>query len=352
MLMCSLTSQEALSQSQSQTIVSPEVHPDKKVTFRFVAVDAKEVKINSQIAAGQQLMAKDEKGVWSITLGPVIPDYYPYCFVVDGVSVADPNNVKVFANERFKNSLVDIPGDSPLIHSLTDVPHGAVTYRYYNSKTLSVTRPLVIYTPPDYEKNKGKKYPVLYLIHGSTDTEETWFKVGRINNILDNLIAMGEAEPMIIVMPYGNPAPAPSNAFIQDLVSDVVPFTEQNYRVITESEKRAVAGFSRGGGQTLNAGLLNADLFGWIGAFSPSANIAEFEKYFMEKSPDPQVLNKQLKLFMLTCGTEDFLYERVTGFVELLERYNIKHQTFFPSGGHTWINCKLYMSKFAPLLFK
>jgi enterochelin esterase family protein len=328
------------------------VHPDKKVTFRFRAPDAKEVKISTQIITEQQLMNKDDNGLWTITLGPVKPDIYPYCFVVDGISVSDPNNVLIFENERFKNSLVDIPGDSPLIHSIQDVPHGTSSYRYYNSKTLGVTRPLVVYTPPDYEQNTGKKYPVLYLIHGATDTEETWFKVGRVNFILDNLIARGKAKPMIIVMPYANPAPAQDNAFIEDLKSDIIPYTEKNYRVFTNREQRAIAGFSRGGSQTLSAGLLNAELFAWVGAMAPAANTAEYEKYFIDKSPDAQLLNKQLKLFWISCGTEDFLYKRVTEFVDLVKKYNIRHETFFPSGGHTWMNCKLYISTFTPMLFK
>ena len=189
-------SQTAFSQrTNAPLIVSPEVHPDKTVTFRYMAKDAKEVKLSTQLSSELQPMTKDENSVWSVTLGPAKPDIYPYCFIVDGVSVADPNNVLIFANEKFKNSLVDIPGDTPLIHAIQDVPHGTISYRSYFSKTLGVARPLVVYTPPGYEKNTKEKYPVLYLIHGATDTEETWFKVGRVNYILDNLIAQGKAKP-------------------------------------------------------------------------------------------------------------------------------------------------------------
>lgn len=340
------------SQTRGQSIVSPEVHPDKTVTFRFRAPDAKEVMINTQIIPDQQLMNKDANGLWTITLGPVKPDIYPYCFIVDGISVPDPNNIFIFENERFKNSLVDVPGDTPLIHAIQDVPHGTVTYRFYNSKTLGVPRPLVVYTPPDYEKSKKKKYPVLYLIHGATDTEETWFKVGRVNFILDNLIAQGRAKPMIIVMPYANPAPAQGNAFTADLIDDLIPYTEANYRVMTGQQNRAVAGFSRGGGQTLNAGVLNADVFGWVGAMAPAVNAPEYEKYFSSKDPDPEYINNKLKLLWISCGTEDFLYTRGMEFIEVLKKYNIRHETFFPSGGHTWMNCKLYISTLAPLLFK
>lgn len=341
----------ALSQQRTPSVISPEVHTDKTVTFRFKAPDAKEVKLNTQLAAEPLVMTKDENGVWSVTLGPVKPDIYPYCFVADGIQVADPNNVLIFANERFKNSLVDIPGDTPLIHAMQDVRHGNVEYRYYYSQTLGTTRPLVVYTPPGYDPNAKTKYPVLYLIHGATDTEETWFKVGRVNFILDNLIAQGKAKPMIIVMPYANTAPCPREAFTQDLLKDVIPYAEQNFRTLTDRENRAIAGFSRGGGQTLDAGLQNTKLFAWVCAFAPASNNDQFTKYFADKTIDPEVLNQQLKLFWVSCGTEDFLHERVVGFVGLLKKNNIRHEEFFPSGGHTWMNCKLYISKVAPLLF-
>jgi enterochelin esterase-like enzyme len=347
-----LAPQEVISQQRTPSVISPEVHPDKTVTFRFKAKDAKEVKLSTQFVADPQSMTKEENGVWSVTLGPVKPDIYPYFFIVDGISVADSNNPLIFANERFKNSLVDIPGNTPLIHSLQDVPHGTVSYRYYFSKTLGVTRPLVVYTPPGYNPNSKVKYPVLYLIHGATDTEETWFKVGRVNLIMDNLIALGKAKPMIIVMPYANPAPGPREAFVQDLLKDVIPYTEQNYRTSTDREQRAIAGFSRGGGQTLDAGLNNTNLFAWVCAFAPASNNDQFAKNFADKSINPEELNKQLKLLWISCGTEDFLHERVVGFVDLLKKNNIKHETLFPSGGHTWMNCKLYISTVVPLLFK
>src|SRR5436190_23503586 len=186
-------------------VVSPQILPDKKVTFRYLAPFAKEVKLGgSQFGAVNLPMTKDSIGIWSVTVGPIRPDIYPYSFVVDGVTVMDPANVAYFSNERFKASLVDIPGDTALAHAMKDVPHGSVTYEYYPSVEGS-TGSLVVYTPPSYDKATSKKYPVFYLISGTTDTEETFFKVGRTNLILDNLIAEGKAQPMIIVMPYGNP---------------------------------------------------------------------------------------------------------------------------------------------------
>jgi enterochelin esterase family protein len=184
-------------------VQSPVVHPDRTVTFNLRAPNAKKVELSAQFLPANQPLTATTNGLWSITVGPVEPDLYPYAFVVDGLSVADSSNQELFPNERFKNSLVDIPGDKPSLYSVQDVPHGELTYCYYQSKTLKRTRPLLIYTPAGYRDNR-KKYPVLYLVSGTTDTEETWFRAGRANFILDNLIARRQAVPMVIVMPYGN----------------------------------------------------------------------------------------------------------------------------------------------------
>src|SRR5690606_27910654 len=179
---------------------------------------------------------------------------YPYNFVVDGLGVGDPSNPDLFPNERFKASLVDIPGERPLLHALQDVPRGELTYCFYDSRGLKRTRPLVIYTPPGYRAG-AEPYPVFYLVSGTTDTEETWFKVGRVNVILDNLIAQKRAMPMVVVMPYGNmlmgtprpDTPEAANmyrAFADELVNDIMPFVESAYRVRADREHRAIAGFS------------------------------------------------------------------------------------------------------------
>lgn len=334
-----------------QPIISPEVHPDKTVTFRFRAPNANRVILSTQILEEPRQMIKDANGLWSVTIGPVIPDIYPYSFIVDGVQVSDPNNPFIFANERFKNSLVDITGDRPLIHAKQNVPQGKIAYRYYKSKPLEATRRMVVYTPPGYEDN-NRQYPVLYLIHGATDTEETWYKVGRINDIMDNLIAQGKAEPMLIVMPYANPAPSPGDAFNKDLITEIIPYIENNYRVLSDRKNRAIAGFSRGGGQTLDLGLYNIDLFSWVCPFAPASNNDKIAEDLATNVILPGTLNNEFNLLWISCGTEDFLYERVTGLVDILKKNNVTHETFFPSGGHTWMNCKLFISTVVPLLFK
>jgi hypothetical protein len=244
-----LFSTTVIAQQRPPSISSPDVHPDHSVTFRYYSKRANKVTLSGEFLKAPVAMTKDTSGIWSVTVPPVKPDIYPYSFRVDSVEIADPNNTYIFANERFKRSIVDVPGDQPLIHSLQNVPHGKISYRYYKSGTLGTTRQLLVYTPPGFNASGKTKYPVLYLIHGGSDTEETWTKVGHANLIADNLMAQGKAKPMIIVMPYGNVRPAPMPDFTKDMVNDIIPFVEANYPVINESKGRAVAGFSVGGGQ-------------------------------------------------------------------------------------------------------
>ncbi len=337
---------------RNPVIVSPELGPGNSVTFRFSAKNAKEVLLEAQFLKDKLPMQKDEAGVWSVTVNSIKPDIYPYCFWVDNTQVNDPNNTAIFANERFKHSLVDIPGDKPLIHSLQNVPHGKISYRYYNSKTLGTTRPLLIYTPPGFDASGKTKYPVLYLIHGGSDTEETWTKVGKANLIADNLIAQGKAKPMIIVMPYGNVRPKAMPDFTPDVINDVIPFVEANYPVLTDSKNRAIAGFSVGGGQTLNIGLTNTDKFAYVCSYAPYPETEEFRKNFANYSPDAAKMNKQLKLFTISVGTDDFLYESVKNNIAMFKSKGLNLEGYIVDGGHTWMNCKLYLAQTLQQLFK
>jgi enterochelin esterase family protein len=344
-------------------VVSPEVHPDKTITFRYFAPLANEVKLSAQFEKNPITMNKDSIGVWKVTVGSVKPDMYPYNFIVDGVRVADPKNTAIFPNEGFQSSVVEINGDTPLIHSLQNVPHGTLSYRYYNSPELGI-RPVVIYTPPGYEKNTKAKYPVLYLLHGTTDTEETWSKVGRANIILDNLINQGKATPMIIVMPYGRAYPIISKSsgslrnwdnlqeFKKDFLNNLLPFVESNYRTKAEKKCRAIAGFSGGGGETLYLGLNNPELFSWVCGFAPGMLKEEFERNNALAFSNPAQTNARLKLFWIGVGKEDFLYAVISDYLKVLAEKKINHETFISEGGHTWMNCKLYLSIIAQKLFK
>jgi Putative esterase/Carbohydrate-binding module 48 (Isoamylase N-terminal domain) len=183
-------------------INSCEVKPDRTVTFRLRAPEATDVKVAGDFVQGPQQLTKDEEGVWSVTLGPLAPAIYDYTFPVNGVAVLDPVNPMIKPGERTNSSMFEVRGETAAPYDLRNVPHGAVHVNYYDSKSLGVTRRIDIYTPPGYESSRAS-YPVLYLLHGSGDTEAGWTTIGRANLILDNLIADGKARPMIVVMPYG-----------------------------------------------------------------------------------------------------------------------------------------------------
>lgn len=353
----------------------PKINADKTVTFTYIAPNAKDVKLSGQfLTGGPAVMTKNAQGFWTVTVGPVKPDIYPYNFVVDGISVMDPANEYFFPNERFKGSLLDVPADEPLVHALKDVPHGAVTYEYYPG-VQNTTGSLVVYTPPGYDKNKNTKYPVFYLISGTTDTEETFFKVGKVNLILDNLIAEGKAKPMIIVMPNGNiearvadqkgglkpadPAGRESEEaitraknFAGDLVGNVIPYIEKNYRTLSGANNRAIGGFSRGGGETLRTALGNMDKFAYVCTYSAYLSPAEMEKEYKDVAGKPQVTNQKFKLFWVSVGTEDFLYKSTVEFLDYLKAHNVNYKSMITGGGHTWMNVKTYVAATTPLLFK
>jgi enterochelin esterase-like enzyme len=342
---------------------SPQVNSDNTVVFRYRAPKANDVKVNTQIEKAPVQMTKDTSGVWSVKVGPAKPDMYPYSFVVDGIQVADPRNTAIFPNEGFQNSIVEITGSTPLVHSIQNVPHGTVSYRYYTSPELGA-RPVIIYTPPGYENDTKASYPVLYLLHGTTDVEETWTKVGRANIILDNLIAQGKSKPMIIVMPYGRAYPVISKSsgslrnwenlqeFGKDFLKNLVPFVEKNYRTKTDKDSRAIAGFSGGGGTSLYLGLNNPNLFSWVVGFAPGMLKDEFDRNNAVAFKDPALTNQRLKLFWIGVGKEDGLYPVIADYLKVLDEKKIKHETLISDGGHTWMNCKLYLTTIAQKLFK
>ena len=347
-------------------VVSPEYNADGSVTFRCQAPDAKEVKLDCQMLAQAAPMYKGENGVWTITVTPGKPDIYPYCFLVDGMQVADPNNMFIFPNEGFKNSLADVRGTVPSVQDIRDVPHGKVSYRYYHSTTCNSDRVMCVYTPAGYDPNGKEKLPVLYLIHGMTDTYETWFKVGHVNNILDNLIADGKARRMIVVMPYANPYPEMirqgkaerydsmgTDIVTNEIMKDVKPFIEANYKVKTSAADRAVAGFSLGGRQALACGLGNPKSFQYVCAMAPAIFGEEYKTNFSNGTYAPLAdVKKNVKFLWLGTGTSDFLIEASRGLDAYLNEQGVKHTFYTPDGGHTWMNCRDYLTQIAQKLFK
>ena len=308
-------------------------------------------------------MQKDDHGVWSVTVGPVEPEIYNYTFSVDGFHDIDPNNPNLKPGVRSSSSVVEVPASLPLFYDPQPKPHGTVHINLYESKSLGMTRSVYVYTPPDYEKQKIK-YPVLYLLHGSGDTESGWVTIGRANIILDNLLAEGKAKPMIVVMPFGHPEPSvgfgsispPSSdraAFTRDLLEDVMPMVEKMYRISSKPETRAIAGLSMGGGQSLNIGLTHLELFHWIGVFSAGLpRNGDPEQTFADLFANPAASNKKIKLLWIGIGRQDPGFESAQKLSDLLHKHEIDH-IFHPSEGrHTWTVWRHYLNEVVPLLFK
>ena len=341
---------------------SYEVHPDRTVTFELRAPDASTVRISGDFGPAQDLKKGDD-GTWTVTLGPLNPALYSYSFTVNGVHVTDPVNPMMQPGDRSSSSMFEVHGDKPATYDLTSVPHGTVHMNLYDSKSIGAQLMLYIYTPPGYEASTSR-YPVLYLLHGSGDTQSGWVQIGRANLILDNLIAEGKAKPMLIVMPYGRPTgdvtlgqvkpptqPQNNGLFMEDVLNDIVPFVEKNYRVTANADSRALAGLSMGGGQTLQIGLSHLDTFHYLGAFS-AASRGNPEEAYKDFFADPAAANKKLKLFYIACGKADSLFASAQTMHEALDKAKIKH-TFAPSDeGHVWRNWRAYLSDMAPQLFR
>lgn len=350
------TSQQPAEQAQEPA--STIVNADGTVTFCYKNDNAQDVQVDVQFA-GRHAMERDSvSGLWTVTLGPADPDMYPYCFVVDGVSIMDPQCQQWFPNEGFKNSLLDIPGPTaPLLHAIQNVPHGNVDYITYYSNAIGCYNHAVVYTPPTYDENKDQQYPVFYLISGTTDTEEVYYKVGRVNYILDNLIAQGKAKDMIVVMPYGNPMKlmttppdfmAMGDLFGNDLNNDLMPYIEANYRTINDRDHRAIGGFSRGGNQALANGLIHLDKFSYLCSYSSFTSTTLPEVY--DNAADT---NSKIHLFWLGIGTDDFLYGTSRDYLEFLDNKGIRSVKEFTTGkfGHTWMNAKYFLGRTLPMLF-
>ena len=359
----------------STAVASPLVSMAGAVTFNLQAPNAKEVLLSSQFLKAPVPMVKGRNGLWTLTVTPEKRDIYPYNFIVDGVSISDPLNKDLFPNENFKASLVEIPAgfafrrpgapapqaQQGVPYGVRDVPHGKMQYCQYRSSVLNAWRPLVVYTPAGYETS-GKSYPVFYLISGTTDTEETWFKVGKLNTILDNLIADGKAEPMIVVMPYGNmgstPQPASMAAtkmyevFAKEMTECIMPYVEQSFRTVNDRDHRAIAGFSRGGGQSLFTALSHPEHFAWLASYSAYLTPEMMDTCFPQYGENPSLINDQFKLVWYGVGSDDFLYKQVVENREYLDKKGIKHEDMNTDGGHTWMNARAYLNETLQKFFK
>lgn len=345
---------------------SPEVHADRKVTFRFLAphADRVAVRLDGRTRELQPAAKGALEGdtMWQLTTDPLAPGIYDYYFEVDGARITDPRNRWV---KKWKQcaSLLEIPGDPPLLTEQTSVPHGTLHQHTYRSTAAGGERGVVVYTPPGYQVDAKTPYPLLVLCHGNGDDQTAWTEVGRAHHVLDNLIAAGKIPPIIVVMPNGHPLPLDVRRWsenyneqnrwmmVDDLVTDVLPLVDRHYHVTSDASQRAITGLSMGGGQAIAAGMSHPELFHWVGAFSASAPEGdlrtEHPRLALQKSS-----NDQRKLFWIACGTEDFLLDENRAFSAQLEKLGIEHRYVETEGGHRWSVWREYLPEFLQLLFR
>jgi enterochelin esterase family protein len=350
---------QAQQPQQPPPVRSPEVQPDRRVTFRVRAPNASKVTVFCECLPTEPVLAKGADGVWSVTVGPIEPDLYEYHFTVDGVDNLDQRNPVVKYNSRpnLIESVLEVPGPGPMFYDVKPVPHGTVGITYYPSKTTGTTRRAFIYTPPGYERSTNR-LPVLYLLHGGDGDETVWTQFGRANLILDNLIADKKAAPMIVVMPFAYAYPWHAGVaqdkqradFEKDLLTDLIPFVQSHYRVAADREHRALAGLSMGGGLTLAIGPRHLDTFSRLALFSSGGGQAP-EKTLADVAANAKNVNAQLKLFWIGVGTEDGAMAGAKRLSDFLNSAGIKHTYKTSPGAHTWIVWRKYLQEVAPQIF-
>jgi enterochelin esterase-like enzyme len=330
---------------QEPPLVTPEVDADGKITFRLRAPKAAAVTLSSWelkpwLPPAAKVLTKDERGVWSVTVGPVEPGIYDYAFDVGGGRTVD----RTPGHRREPRGAVEVPGPKgrPRHDEWREVPHGTVTMHWTSSGGLR--RRLHVYAPPGYAAEPERRYPVLYLLHGSGDDDSDWTTLGRANVIADNLLADGRAERMIVVMTDGEGS---YEDYERQLFASVIPLVETEYRVKPE---RAIAGLSNGGGQALWAGLRHTDRIAWIGSFSGST--WEMATGVPGAEKDPAKTNAALRLLWIRVGSEDHLLGTTRTFVEMLKSAGLRHDYAETPGGHAWSVWRRNLADFMPLLFK
>lgn len=385
--------QQNLSWGQGPQVASPDVHADNTVTFNLIAPEAQKVQITGDFLPSKKVvfngatfdapadpvdLVKNDKGVWSFTTEALKPELYTYNMIVDGVKIIDPLNVYNIRDINNLFSVLLIGGDARTdLYKVNKVAHGTVSKVWYESPTAGLTRRLTVYTPAGYETS-GKEYPVLYLLHGIGGDENAWSELGRAAQILDNLIAQGKAEPMLVVMTNGNISqeacpgetsegfrvptmmlPKTMEGSFETAFPDVVKFMEKTYRVKKDKAHRAIAGLSMGGFHSLFISINNPDTFDYVGLFSAAVDQQQntanggFPNIYADRNQKiDNLFSKHPKLFWIGIGKTDFLFKNNNDLRAYLDSKNHKYTYLETEGGHIWRNWRIYLSEFVPLLFK
>ena len=369
-------------------VVSPEVHDNNTVTFRLKAPKAVKVQVTGDFLPTQKIqtpfgefdgpgvadLKEGKDGVWEYTTPePLAPELYSYSFIVDDLKMMDPANVYMIRDVATVTNVFLIGGGRADLYKVNDVPHGTVSRIWYDSPTLGMKRRLTVYTPAGYETS-GKRYPVFYLLHGMGGDEEAWIALGRTSQIMDNLIAQGKAEPMIVVMTNGNASqeaapgeskdnfkapsmnlPKTMEGSFETAFPDVVKFIDKTYRTKANKKNRAIAGLSMGGYHSLHISKQYPDMFNYVGLFSAAIMPDQKVKSPIYDDFDQKLATQFAKkpaLYWIGIGKTDFLYQANTDYRKLLDERGYKYEYYESEGGHIWRNWRIYLTEFAPKLFK
>ena len=339
--------------SPADSVVSPMIS-DSGVTLQIHAPNAERVYVTGDWMATRAPLdlSMNADGVWSVTIDGLRPDYYSYSFNVDGVRTLDPRNPEIKQGIRGVDSMFYLEGPETAFQDNRPVPHGQIRKVWYESETLGVQRRMHVYTPPDYD-DTSRDYPVFYLLHGGGDEDSGWSSIGRAGFILDNLIADGAAQPMIVVMPNGSLPQDSRSRFESELMNDILPAVEARFRVEARPESRAIGGLSMGGGHTIQVFGRNPDEFAYVSIWSAGASSAEdFEATYANFLAQSDQVNADVQHFSIVVGAVDFAHPGSVTLSETLAKHGIEHEFIETSGGHTWINWRQYLRDYARELFQ
>ncbi|MDD4970479.1 MAG: alpha/beta hydrolase-fold protein [Paludibacter sp.] len=343
---------------------SPIVNADNSITFRIKAKIANKVHImfDGWDNPSKEL-SRDTAGIWSITINSVAPGVYEYFFFIDGVRCLDLANPKVKAGQALDASIVEVSGFQQRFDELQKIPHGTIYIIKYFSTPLNKMKDLVVFTPAEYETEASRKFPVLYLRHGGGDCETSWYKDGKADVILENLIAAKKAVPMIVVMSNGmtdgswsgGSSPEGITTLENELISNIIPLVEKRFRVANGSQNRAIAGLSMGGGQAFVIALRNMDTFSWIGEFSAgilSDRDFQIDKYIPGILDNHNDVNNKIKLLWISCGSKDIRFPGYLNFIDMLMKKGINCEAHEMVAGHEWKFWRQQLAEFSQKLFQ